>query len=1289
MTTRRIGSRDLAKTRGPGLARRSLAVLLSTVLAFASIGMLPLRAEAADDLEGMRQQLAALTVEFNGLSSTQQASEDGAAASGLIIEIGSQFVTYDIVAAQGAQLQDQLITAQAQAARYAEGTVTRSVTSTGSIIKTYTATYTLSQSNPGGDLWRAKVGFGSGFTQVFTSTVLDTAGLTSTVGLYRIWQDAAAGTEKTAARAALEVAYGSEYTSAAAAADSAVKSAQNALTAHASALDSIESNIASQLIALAGKIENARNLRFKNTVVSDQVANNGTVYLAAKGDTASVSLSFENAFPANGGSGADFSDYTWKVSVTGADVVTYQLGNNAIKLTTKGALGTAQFSVTAVFNQTGEYKIADITPLNFSVAAIETMSFESAAVEAAADSTSSNTAVSLPPVKNAIGNVSYSLISVTPAEAYGRITLANDKIQVAKEANAGTYEVRVKAVDSKGYSDETTVALTVTNKYDAEYAAKLAQLKDIEAEIATLLSVAELLAGSGSDSSLLTALEAFAHVSDPLEAMWADGKPVVDEQSIRGFVSSLNAIGSVDPTIKVGTDLASSTLNGLSRYLAYLPLDKQTAMEGYYINLLIVKFDFPSVPQLYVDAVLAAWNTFQGQITPVTGLINAYQDLSAFVTKTDYSKLRDLHSINAYIQNLYFKYSAFDTALNVFNNSDSFLVPVVNSMLANVDDLVAMGLGLADSAARPALHGLVDQLIDRYLPGTQVNKPLKDLFDQGFDLAIDVAGESAQILPASLTLDDVVAYSGKFKAALGKIARASALTVSVIDFNYRDLLQYDYTKFSDWDEYATRICNDYRVALAEAAGPNAAEFTAELDMYCDQVLADPEVVASFSVYQDVATIYDFLVAFADYFSSGKAAQDIAAAKQALLTSLDGLYVAAISGGQPAFAAEVDKLKAQVRAAQPQELVALGTAVAHLGQQFEELMAAVEATPTPDPLAAPVVPATAFFLDAASSQVVPVSSTAKWTAQSSQPWLTVNASSGTATSATLKATKNASTVSRTATVTFTNSAGTTTVEVTQAGAEASLKLAATSWSAGSGAVSKSVAVTTNVPQYSVSTDADWLTWTVSGSNVTLRTVANPTTIARSATATVTAGELVQTVQVTQAGAAVSLSVAATSWKADVNGASTTIGVTTNAPEVTVTNGLDWVTVTVTGTTGVVLEAQPNLMAASRSGVVTVKAGTLSRNITVSQVAAAQFLAVETNALTLGSGAATIPVAVTTNVASISVTSSATSWVTVTKDQTGSVTLTVKANTTAKARTAKVTVTAGTQKQVIEVTQAAAE
>ena len=922
------------KGKNPRLAGRGVAMLVVTALAFTSVGTLSAQA-MTEDPGSMRQQLVDLTDQFEALSPIQQGSDDGRIAAGLIDDITSNVDAYDTEAAKTGHLTEQSAAAQAQAGLYAEGTVTRTVTSTGSIFKTFTATYTLSPDNPGGDLWRTKVGFGSGFTQVFTSTVLDTAGLTSTVGVYHTWQNTGTG----AAKAALDIAYGSGYISTVTTANNAARDALNAVAINEIALSALENTIASQLIQLAEAIDNARILRFTNTVVSDQVAQDGTVHLSVKGDTMSIWLSFLTGFPAQEGTGADFSDYTWDVSLTGDDVVAYQVQGDSISLHSKPVLGTASISVTAVFTTTGMYT-AEITPLTFDVTVIETLSFESSAVDASADSTHGAVVIPTPPVKNAIGSVDYQLVAITPAEPYGRVTFTSGAIRVAKEANAGTYDIVISAKDSKGYADQTTVSLTVTNAYDDLYAARLAQLQAIEAEIATLLSVAELFSSTGSDT-LLTALRAFSAVSDPLEEMWADGKPVVNEQSIRGFTTALGAIGSINPAIKVGTDLTVGTLNGLSKYLGYLPLDKQTAMEGYTINLVFMKVNFPSVPKLYVDAVLAAWDIFQDQVTPVTGLINAYKDLYQFVIGTNYSTLKDLHSINDYVQTLYFKYAAFDTALNVFVTSKSFLVPVINALLGNVDNLVGLGLGLANSAGRPALHGVIDPLIDTYLPLPQLNRGLKSLVDRGFDLVMDAVGKSSQILPTNVSLKDVAAFSGKVKAGLGALARACAVTVSAVDFNYRGVLEYDYTKFSSWDEYAASIYDDYRATLAQACGPNATEFTAELDFHRDQILSDPRVVAALSVYQDASAAYDFLVGVVDYFSSGKAADNVTAAKQGLIAELNELWASAIINGQAAFASRVNAFIVEVRSAMPHDLAGLEATMNDMAQQLADLLAAAK------------------------------------------------------------------------------------------------------------------------------------------------------------------------------------------------------------------------------------------------------------------------------------------------------------------------------------------------------------
>jgi hypothetical protein len=927
--------------------------------------------------DSARAQLAGYEAAYAGLSDTQKSWDDAKALKALIDDLNAQIAEHEAKVAAAAGLEQAVADAQAEAAKYAVGTVLK--TESGWVYgnksngdnngstqdRTNTITYKLDPNNVGGELWRQQVGFSSttatmvyrqverntyvlflGWTGWLGQSLTDTtngyyAYLLSKINIYYEYQQnpnftidlpSAINTlgipDINVSNYVINTLYGESYNNAKSAAQGAATAAENAALANQSKIEFIESGLAGALSAIAAKLDDVINRKFTAYVNSAGVAQDATVYFPKNSSASrSLPLGFRDAFPTDGGASAQFN-VAWSVSSSDSSIVGVQESGGSLVLTPKGKLGSAQVTVNAAITEIGDYQTVIVVPLSFTVQVVNAIEFKSNPVLLAADSTSAGkTFENLAdiPVINAQGQVNYQITQID-TEAYGRVKVEGDRIKVDKDANAGVYRFAVKVTDSIA-SAETVAELTVSNAYDAKYQAKLKELQDIEDEIKTLLSVVNALPAGVVDQSYIDALNAFASVTDPLEAMWHDGKPETNAAALSGFASALNAVGSVSPDLKIVTDATVGILNGLGGFIQYVPVTKQAAVEGYHIDLWLVKFDFPSLPTLYTDAITSAWGVFQGQITPITGLIRAYNGLADYVTGTDYTKLRDISSINAYIQGLYGRYAAFDDALVRFKDSDSLFVPVVDGLLRNADGLLELGLGLVSDNAGNTISKLISPLLDQYVENDQIKGVLQDLLAQGIDgLAKLIKEEGSKIDLSDLSLDKLAEYSAKLRAALFKLAKVSALIDGTINMGKDfDLAKYD-LQLLDLLSGLTRIYEDYLNHLGASSGGNA-DVAAALKGQIDALKAKLDANASFqtavSVYNDIVKIYNTVSKAIEYFGSDQPQKDFEAAKAALISKLEALRDVAASMDDAALGAYLDALIAEVKAAAAEALADVG------------------------------------------------------------------------------------------------------------------------------------------------------------------------------------------------------------------------------------------------------------------------------------------------------------------------------------------------------------------------------
>jgi len=264
----------------------------------------------------------------------------------------------------------------------------------------------------------------------------------------------------------------------------------------------------------------------------------------------------------------------------------------------------------------------------------------------------------------------------------------------------------------------------------------------------------------------------------------------------------------------------------------------------------------------------------------------------------------------------------------------------------------------------------------------------------------------------------------------------------------------------------------------------------------------------------------------------------------------------------------------------------------------------------------------------------------------------------------------------------------------------VRFAQDSWAIDDRAASLKAAVEiANCASWKITDDASWLTETpTSGTTAATSTVsatANTSPSARTGTVTVAGCGLSSTLVVTQAPLA-TLTLSASTWAAPVLGGSGSLATITNQAgwQASVPTTVTWLSVTPAGAAGepLTLTAQPNTSAA-RSATVTVRAGSVTRNVTVTQAVPTLTATPAAYTFAWTGGGQAIRVAASVGTWVIDPTT-VPSWLTVTDPwdasiETNASWLMVSAATNlGAARTATLTLTSAGVKRTVTLTQAAA-
>ncbi len=339
----------------------------------------------------------------------------------------------------------------------------------------------------------------------------------------------------------------------------------------------------------------------------------------------------------------------------------------------------------------------------------------------------------------------------------------------------------------------------------------------------------------------------------------------------------------------------------------------------------------------------------------------------------------------------------------------------------------------------------------------------------------------------------------------------------------------------------------------------------------------------------------------------------------------------------------------------------------------------------------VTPSNRDVTAGSGSTTFSVTSNSNWTVVSNAGWCTVTASGSGNGTIVANYLANTTTSQRVATITV-SVAGlpNSVVTVTQAGATATLSVTPANRDVTSEAGTTNFSVTSN-SNWTSSSNSEWCTVTPSGSgNGTINTnyQSNTSSSTRVATITVSvAGLPNSTVTVTQAGFIATLSVTPSNRNVTADAGNTTFTITSNSNWNAISNS-DWVTVTASGSGNGVLNASYELNEGieSRVAVITVTvSGLPAEAVTVTQAGAETVLVVEPLNQNVSFQAGTTSFAILSNTSWAVTTSDL--WVTSTADGSGNGAIVVEyeENTSPDFRIANLLISAGSENQLITITQ----
>lgn len=323
----------------------------------------------------------------------------------------------------------------------------------------------------------------------------------------------------------------------------------------------------------------------------------------------------------------------------------------------------------------------------------------------------------------------------------------------------------------------------------------------------------------------------------------------------------------------------------------------------------------------------------------------------------------------------------------------------------------------------------------------------------------------------------------------------------------------------------------------------------------------------------------------------------------------------------------------------------------------------------------------------------------WSSSKSESWLSVSSDGNTIL---IGATANTSTSARTGNVSVVvgplGNQVTETIVVTQSGAIPipTLSLSANSFSLTNEVATRTVTVTTNQSTWSFSADKNWISVARDGNTLTIVSEKNISATSRTAIITVSTGEgankITETILINQQGSAsATINVTNSNVSLDYTGVGVNVTVTTNQPSWSFEKSKEWILVTSVGST-LSISANPNSSISSRSGKITITAGPVENQTTITILVTQggvpkASLTLSESTISFFQKSATASLTITTNQPVWNFTVSD-SWATVIREG-NTLTISAPENIYPYVRSSQVTVTAGegenTITQTISVTQ----
>ena len=249
-----------------------------------------------------------------------------------------------------------------------------------------------------------------------------------------------------------------------------------------------------------------------------------------------------------------------------------------------------------------------------------------------------------------------------------------------------------------------------------------------------------------------------------------------------------------------------------------------------------------------------------------------------------------------------------------------------------------------------------------------------------------------------------------------------------------------------------------------------------------------------------------------------------------------------------------------------------------------------------------------FIAEKGNDTFTITSNTSWSITSDQAWCIVSTSSGSDNATvTVNVTENTSTDLRSATITVKAGDLSKTIAVTQAGTNPTLQLNKTSLTFESASGSNTFTITSNTA-WTVTSNQTWCTVSPSSGSgdgkVMIIVSENTSTDSRSATITVKAGDLSQTIAISQAGAMATLWLNKTNMSFNSSNGSDYFTITSNTSW-SVTSNQTWCRVSSSSGSDngtITVNVTENTSTSSRSATITVKAGGLSQTLSVIQAGA---------------------------------------------------------------------------------------